>query len=79
MVKNSNKFDGYYDDYITKQLSKKRKNGNYCSMWKNVGIRKMVELGLFDTLNDFEKKDFLDGVRKGLWNKDGSERNKINE
>ena len=41
-------------------------------MWREVGIPKMVNLGNWNKLKDWEKEYFLDGVRDGRWDKKGN-------
>ena len=50
-------------DKITQSLQQRRNNGG-CSMWREVGIPKMVNLGNWNKLKDWEKEYFLDGVSK---------------
>ena len=45
-------------DKITQSLQQRRNNGG-CSMWREVGIPKMVELGNWSKLKDWEKEYFL--------------------
>ena len=56
---------------ITQSLQQRRNNGG-CSMWREVGIPKMVNLGNWNKLKDWEKEYFLDGVRDGKWDKHGN-------
>ena len=56
---------------ITQSLQQRRNNGG-CSMWREVGIPKMVNLGNWSKLKDWEKEYFLDGVRDGKWDKKGN-------
>ena len=42
-----------------------------CSMWLNVGIPYMVKLGKWNELEDWEKTEFVNGVKMGVWNKKG--------
>ena len=58
-------------DKITQSLKQRRKNGG-CSMWREVGIPKMVNLGNWNKLKDWEKEYFLDGITKGYWDKSGN-------
>ncbi len=40
-------------------------------MWSNVYIPYMVKLGKWDELEDWEKTEFVNGVKDGRWNKKG--------
>ena len=42
-----------------------------CGMWLSVGIPYMVKLGKWDELEDWEKTEFVNGVKDGRWNKKG--------
>ena len=63
--------DEYWDDYITKSLQYQRIKYGGCSIWRQVGISKMVNLGKWNTLYPSERKYFKDGVKMGVWNKKG--------
>ena len=56
---------------ITQSLQQRRNNGG-CSMWREVGIPKMVNLGNWSKLKDWEKEYFLDGVKSRKWDKKGN-------
>ena len=43
-----------------------------CGMWLNVGIPYMVKLGKWKELEDWEKTEFVNGVRDRMWDKKGN-------
>ena len=43
-----------------------------CGMWLNVGIPYMVKLGKWKELEDWEKTEFVNGVRDKMWDKKGN-------
>jgi len=59
------------DKEIKKSLQHRRKTGG-CGMLRYVGIPHLVKIGKWNDLYEWEKKWFLDGVVKGLWDKKGN-------
>lgn len=43
-----------------------------CGMWLNVGIPYMVKLGKWKELEDWEKTEFVNGVKDRMWDKKGN-------
>ncbi len=43
-----------------------------CGMWLNIGIPYMVKLGKWKELEDWEKTEFVNGVRDRMWDKKGN-------
>ncbi len=71
MIKLKDIIEDISDKDIKKSLQQRRKTGG-CSMLRNVGIPYLVKIGKWSDLYDWEKKHFLDGVKKGLWDKKGN-------
>ncbi len=57
-------------DEITQSLKQRRNNGG-CSMWREVGIPKMVNLGNWNKLKDWEKEYFFICPVMGSYENDG--------
>ncbi len=57
---------------ISNILRKKRLHGKTSGMWKDVGIPYLVKIGKWNDLYNWEKKHFLYGDKKGLWDKKGN-------
>ena len=59
------------EDTIKQSLKHRRKTGG-CGMLRYVGIPHLVKIGKWLELYEWEKKWFLDGVVKGLWDEKGN-------
>jgi len=56
-----------WDDLISQDMKT-----NSCGMEREVSIPYLVKLGKWNELEDWQKEHFIDGVKKGKWDKFGN-------
>ena len=64
---NTNYTKKLWNDLISKNLKTKS-----CGMEREVGIPYLVNTGKWKELEDWQKKHFIDGIKKGKWDKFGN-------
>jgi|TARA_B100001971_G_scaffold185628_1_gene185027 hypothetical protein len=62
-----------WNDLITKNLETKS-----CGMEREVAIPYLVKTGKWKELEDWQKEHFIDGIKKGKWDKTGNHLKKNN-
>jgi hypothetical protein len=67
IIENTNYTKELWNDLITKNLKTKS-----CGMEREVGIPYLVKLGKWKELDDWKKEYFIDGIKKGKWDKFGN-------
>jgi hypothetical protein len=67
IIENTNYTKELWNDLITKNLKTKS-----CGMEREVGIPYLVKLGKWKDLDDWKKEYFIDGIKKGKWDKFGN-------
>jgi len=67
IIENTNYSEKLWNDLITKSIKTKS-----CGMHREVGIPYLVKLGKWKELADWEKEHFLNGIKKGKWDKVGN-------
>ena len=65
---NTNYTKKLWNDLISKNLKTKS-----CGMEREVGIPYLVNTGKWKELEDWQKKHFIDGIKKGKWDKFGND------
>lgn len=70
---NTNYTKKLWNDLIAKNLKTKS-----CGMEREVGIPYLVNTGKWKELEDWQKEHFIDGIKKGKWDKTGNHLKKNN-